>query len=432
MAFPRARRFAACVISILPALVVAQVPQESSPTIAPVTAGVPLSLRDAVVAALRGNPDLKGFAFSLRAQDARADAARLRPAPVLSAELENFAGTGTASGVSALEATFALSQVVELAGKRALRVDVAKSGRSALDIERRAAQLDVLAEVSRRYIEVAAGQQRLDLARQGFDLARQTAEAVQRRVDAAKSPMAEIRRATVELKRADIERRHAEHQLLSSRVQLAAMWGEPAAGFGDANADLFNIPPVPEFETLIGRLEANPDFLRFASEARVRDAELRLAQAQRTPDIQLSIGVRRLQNTRDQALVAGFSMPLFSRSQAAPAISEARALRDQVDSQSESHRVRVRTQLYALHQELRHSVDEAGLLRSELLPEIEKALEETRYAYDRGRYGYLELVDGQRAFLEVKRAYLDAAINAQLLQTEIERLTGVAIAESNP
>jgi outer membrane protein, heavy metal efflux system len=156
----RAHRLVACAISLLPAIGVAQVAQESSPAIPGVRTANALSLRDAIVAALGGNPDLKGFGFSLRAQDARIDAARLKPAPVFSAELENFGGTGSASGLSSSEATFALSQVVELAGKRALRVDIGQASRSALETERRAAQLDVLAEVSRRYIEVAADQQR--------------------------------------------------------------------------------------------------------------------------------------------------------------------------------------------------------------------------------------------------------------------------------
>jgi cobalt-zinc-cadmium efflux system outer membrane protein len=125
-------------------------------------------------------------------------------------------------------------------------------------------------------------------------------------------------------------------------------------------------------------------------------------------------------------------MPLYSRSQAAPAIAEARALRDRVATDSDAHRIRVRTQLYVLHQELRHYVEAARLLQSELIPELEKALEETRYAYERGRYSYLELIDGQRAFLEVRRAQLDSATSAQILQTEIERLAGASLAEPNP
>jgi cobalt-zinc-cadmium efflux system outer membrane protein len=54
----------------------------------------PLTLRQAIQAALAANPDLAGFAYELRAQDARTDAAGLRPAPTLSADIENIRVSG--------------------------------------------------------------------------------------------------------------------------------------------------------------------------------------------------------------------------------------------------------------------------------------------------------------------------------------------------
>jgi cobalt-zinc-cadmium efflux system outer membrane protein len=55
---------------------------------------------------------------------------------------------------------------------------------------------------------------------------------------------------------------------------------------------------------------------------------------------------------------------------------------------------------------------------------MEAALEAARNAYERGRYSYLEWADAQRELVEVQRALIDAATNAHLLRTEIERLTG--------
>jgi cobalt-zinc-cadmium efflux system outer membrane protein len=62
-----------------------------------------------------------------------------------------------------------------------------------------------------------------------------------------------------------------------------------------------------------------------------------------------------------------------------------------------------------------------------VLPEMEAALEATRYAFERGRYSYLEWVDAQRELVEVQRALIDASVNAHLFRTEIERLTGEAL-----
>jgi cobalt-zinc-cadmium efflux system outer membrane protein len=62
---------------------------------------------------------------------------------------------------------------------------------------------------------------------------------------------------------------------------------------------------------------------------------------------------------------------------------------------------------------------------------LEKALKQTDYAYERGRYSYLELVDAQRTWQEARRALIEAAERAQTLQVEIERLTGEPLANEN-
>ncbi|HXG28623.1 MAG TPA: TolC family protein [Nevskiales bacterium] len=391
-------------------------------------AGPPLSLREAVQLTLQRNPDLQVFAFALRAQDARTQQAGLRPPPELSAEIENALGSGETKGFDTAEATFALSQVIELGGKRSRRIAASQLGREALSVEQQAAQLDVLAEVTRRFVHVASDQEQLALTRRATELTRTTVAAVQRRVEAAKSPDVELYRARASLTRAEIDLRHAEHELLASRRKLAAMWGEREARFGTVEADLYAMPAPTPYEQLVARMAANPDFVRFASEARLRDAEIRLAEARRRPDVTLTGGIRRLQETSDTAFVVGFSVPLFAGRQAAPAIAEAQALRGQTDAEREAAFVKAQAQVYELYQELAHAINETGTLKQDVLPQMEEALKQTEYAYDRGRYSYLELVDGQRAYLDSQRALIEAATTAQTLQAEIERLTGEPLA----
>lgn len=391
-------------------------------------APAPLTLRQAIQAALAANPDLAGFAYELRAQDARTDAAGLRPAPTLSADVENILGSGDHRRLNDAETTFALSQVVELGGKRAARVGAARAGRELLTVTEQAAQLDVLAEVTRRFIHVAGDQEQFALTRKATALARETVQAVNLRVQAAKAPQAELRRARITLARAEVEQEHAEHELRTSRRRLAALWGDGEARFGRVAADLYRLPhPVP-FEDLLARLDRNPDFVRFASEARLRDAELRLAEARRRADITVSGGLRHLEATGDQALVVGFSLPLGAGRRAAPAIAEASALRALTDAQRQAAEVRARTQLYALYQELGHAITETRLLQDRVLPEMTAALDETRDAYQRGRYSYLEWVEAQREFIAIRRSLIEAAQNAQVFQAEIERLTGEPVA----
>lgn len=396
---------------------------EASPATLPA-----LSLEQAVSAALGGNPGLVPFAYQLKARSSRVDAAGLQPPPEFSSQLENVLGTGRTRGLRGAEASIALSQVIELGDQRARRVDAARVGVETVVIARRAAQLDVLAEVSRRFIHVASDQEQLRLTHLATGLAEKTVREVQRRVSAAKSPEVELHRARIALSRAQVEEEHAEHELLTSRRKLAAMWGEREPRFGEVQADLFALPEVLDFEQLSTRLAASPDFLRFSTEARQRDAELRLAQAKARSHFTLSAGVRRLQDSDDTAFIAGVSLPLFGQRQARPAIAEAQALRAEVDADSAVARLKAETQLFELVQELKHSITAAEMLRDQVLPQMEEALRETEYAWQRGRYGYLEWVEAQRERVAVQRALIEAAANAHLFQTEIERLTGAPLA----
>ena len=394
--------------------------------------GEPLTLRAAVERTLTENPELAGFGYRLRAQSARAEAAYLRPPLELRGDIEDFLGNGTKSGFDSAEATFSIARVVELGDKRDYRKAAADAALSLIEIERAAAELDVLAELTRRFIHVARDQELLRVTRRATELARETASSTEARVAAARAPEVELRRARVTLARAEIDEEHAEHELLAARRALAAMWGERVDAFGRIEADLDTLPAVDSFEAFEARLANNPDFLRFVSAARLRDAEIRLAEAHARSDLVLSGGIRHLEQTSDQALVFGISMPLGRAARAENARAEAQARRGQNDAESAAHAVRVNAELFGIYQELRHANTEAGILRASVLPEMEAALAATRVAYEQGRYSFLEWVDAQRALIDVERALIEASANAHLFAAEMERLTSEPLSPANP
>jgi cobalt-zinc-cadmium efflux system outer membrane protein len=383
-----------------------------------------LTLASAIEQTRASNPELRVYAPRLAAARAGAELASLRPPLELSADVEDAFGTGRASSFDTAETTFALSQVVELGGKRELRGEVAAARTALVDAERAAAELDVLAEVSRRFIHVAADQEHLALTMRATALADDNLTAAAARVAAARAPDVELRRARVTRARAAVEQEHAEHELLASRRRLAAMWGDDEARFERVGADLFALPPSEGYEELAALLESNPDFARFATEERLRDAELRVAEAHARTNLTWRAGLRFLHETDDESFVFGVTLPLKASQRARPEIAMARAEREHTAAEREAHLVRAAAQLFELFQELRHAVTEAEVLRTSVVPEMEAALVATRTAFERGRYGYLEWVDAQRELLEVQRALIDASANAHLYRTEIERLTG--------
>jgi cobalt-zinc-cadmium efflux system outer membrane protein len=386
----------------------------------------------ATAAALAGNPELRVAAFELRASEGRIQQAGLRPNPELALELENFGGSGETSGTDVLETTLTLSQVVELGGKRERRHELASSGHEVLTLERRIRQLDVLAEVARRFLDVVLAQERLNLSQTALDLAEQTFSVMERRVRAARSPRAEQTRAAIARTRSRLDRARARQGLDAARVQLAATWGEDQARFTTAVADLYALPSTEAIDTLTERLERSPDFLHYAAEQRLREAELELARARARPSLKLSAGVRRLEESDDTALVAGVSLPipLFDRRQGQR--TEGRSRIAKTEAERSAAFVKARATLLALHGELHVALAEVEALRGELLPQAQRALEQTRSGFERGRFSYLELASAQQDVLDTESAAIEAAGTSHRLHTEIERLTGEPLGTATP
>ncbi|MBL8269569.1 MAG: TolC family protein [Steroidobacter sp.] len=416
-----ARACTACALLFVIPSVNAQSPGES------VNPEGELTLARGIDAALRSNPDLLASAYELSAAQARIVQAGLRPNPGLGLELENFAGTGATKRIDSLETTLSLSQVVELGGKRGLRRAAAEADLDVVGVEQRARELDVLSEVTGRFIDVVAAQERVRFAIQATALAQKTLDAIGARVEAGRSPEAERSRARIALTRALLEQRQAESELRAARYALSATWGSPEPAFTSARAELFDLRAVESFQALMDKLEQSPDFTRFASESRLREAELRLARVQARPNLTFSVGVRRFEVNSDTALVAGFSMPLpvYDRNQGT--IREAQVRLNQTDALRNAARVRARASLLALYQEMNTDRARVDTLRNEAMPQAQLALDQTRSGYDRGRFSFLELITVQEELLALQAAAIDAAADYHRVLAEIERLTSAAL-----
>jgi cobalt-zinc-cadmium efflux system outer membrane protein len=179
-------------------------------------------------------------------------------------------------------------------------------------------------------------------------------------------------------------------------------------------------------------MDANPNLARFLSKQRVDEAVLNLARAQRKPDWHVSAGVRRFELSDDEALVANITLPLTLRNRNQGRIAEARANLAQTHADATAARIRYETLLFVVYQELQHSLHRFNTFRDDVIPRYEQALKETRDAYELGRYSYFEWRTVQEELLGARNALLEASVDAHNRAIEIERLTGVRMAQPGP
>lgn len=390
--------------------------------------GAELTLREALARTAQASPTLKPLLLELPALDGRREQAGLRPNPELDLQIENAPGSGDYADFGSAEITLALSQLIELGDKRRFRVDAVDAGYAVSAAEIRVAQLDLAAEVLRRFVRVAGDQERLKLAQRHSALSEQTLQAVTTRVDAARSPAAELHRARAARESTLLEERSAERELAAARNHLASLWADAAADFDTVRADIYVLPEAGGYDALLESLRQSPHMQWLLSETRMRDAELKLAQAQARPDLTIGGGVRRLEESDDFALVFSVQLPLALRNRNQGAIREAGVRREQADARFDEAFMRNRAELYRFYAELEQAGAEVDALRRRVLPELELAVLNTEQAYRNGRYSYLELVDAQHSLVQVNAALIEAAARYHLLLAELERLTGESLA----
>ena len=391
------------------------------------TAAEELTLAAATKKTLAQNPFLNIYKLQDEAAQARRETAALRPAFDLGIEVENFAGADAAQGFDETEVTVSLSSVIELGSKRSARIAVMDSKSGMLRIELQAEALDVLGAMTSQFVNALVLKEQVSLAQQALVLASRTTIAVQERVDAGVAPDAELLRATALESQAKISAERIERQLDIAVVGLSTYWGGREQLQYDLQGDLFNFGEERKFTELWELVVASPVVRTFASQERLRDAEIRLAESKSQLDIRWSLGVRRLEGLKDNALVGSFEIPLNTRRRNRSEIAAVQAERAEVGVRREQALNHLYARLYDAYATRAQSIRAANTLANDAIPDLNKALEETQSAFEAGLYSYLELIAAQRALIDAKQTHIVTAANALQAAVIIEQLTGISL-----
>ena len=386
-----------------------------------------INLRDAIRATMENNPQFSSFHLRQVALQGEQKTAGLRPPLEFSAGLENVFGDDQYNDTDSAELTLSLSKVIELGGRRSARLDITNQRQQQLAAQRRILELDLLAEVTRRFINVVATQDRLALQTKAIHRAEKTVSSIRLRVDVGRAPKSELARARASLTQTKLAHRQAQRTLNADRISLAALWAKPEANFKSVNANLLRLDQAEPLDKLLNELEKNPDILIYATEDRLREAELKLVRSKRWPSIEPSMGYRQFEASDNSAWVFGLSVPLFNQQRSEGAIAKATAEHLNVDAQRKVALLEMRAQMLGLYQQYEQALDEVDTLKNNVLPKLKQARNETQKAFNKGRYSYLDWKAVQHEEMVVELALINAAARAHQLHTEIERLSGKAL-----
>lgn len=383
-----------------------------------------LDLNQAISLVMESNPEIQSAQLELKAAEYRMLQAGLRPNPNLSFQAENVLGKNELSGFDSAEYTAQLEQTLEIGGKRSKRVESAELNRQLRVFNFTARQLDVEAETVRRFTALQGAQEQLALDREFMSLAQEFQKAVAARVQAGKVSAMEEEKAKILLSKQKAVLFKAENELASARVRLSSMWGSSKPGFDSVSGDFFSIPLLRAMSDLVEGVKENPDVGRWKAELAQRNAGVKAEKAARLPDVTIAGGVRRFNDTGDNAFVLGLSLPLplFDRNQGN--VLQSATLVSIAEKEQYSANLAANTELEKAYHEFLSASNKVSTLKIEIIPRATTVYDSVKAGYVQGKFSYLDVLDAQRTLFEARGEYIDAMVACRSAAADIGRISG--------
>lgn len=374
-----------------------------------------LTLEQALEEAEARSPAIIAARARVDAAEARIRQAGFRSNPELSVEVENFLGTGDLSGFQGTETTVAVSQRLDLGGRRRNRVAAARAQLLTEQLRLGIARADLTQSVREQFARAVTAHERLRIATENERLARELARVAGILVNEGREPPLRAIRARSAAAQATAELEAARAEERAARGTLASLFGvtDPPESVAGALLDLqpSTIDPEQSLEVRLAEAE------QFLAEAGVGQA---VSDGRLDPAV--GLGVRHVAETGDVGLVAGVSMPLpvFDRNQGNISAARAEVRAAEANLASVTATARVRAQNAIINVEAAQARVEA--LEAAAVPEAAEAVRLAEISYREGRATLLELLDAQNAYRTAQLALVEARLAQALATAELGRV----------
>ncbi len=384
-----------------------------------------LSLSEAIQLTLEHHPKLTTFVHKIEAAKGLIDQAGVSERANIHLTVEDFAGSGEFSSFDGAQTTLSIDWLLQshvIAG----RVKSAQAASGQQIIEQQITALDLSAQTSRLYIQGLVEKQRLSLAEEAVQQARDTLSAIGKRVTLGKSPEFERLQAEVTLAQRELAVEDLHHTLLTTFYALGAQWSNFDHRY-DLSGDLFKIPQLADADEKFEQLLTHPALDLLVTKQRIAASKVELSRIQAKPQWRISTGIRRFEATDDFGLVAGLSVPLGKDRSSEGKIRRFYAQQEEYIAEYTTLHQQLKTQLYSLLQEIKHSTHVIDALEQKIIPSLTDAENLALSAYESGKLSYTQWSDILNKKLIFEQELLTAYETIHMQHIELQRLTGTSL-----
>ena len=316
-----------------------------------------------------------------------------------------------------LAQNYSFSQLIEVAGKRGLRIESSGFATQAAESDFRDALRIFSNMVSDAYYDLLLMQKNRWLAAEIFQHYQQLTAANQLRLKSGDIAESDFLRVKMEATRAESELDNAQAAVEQAQAKLAMTlrWPDNSLKFvaKEQWPSLKEIGQQQSKEQLIEQaLQKRPDLLADKQRAEQADKQLELARRLKYPDVTVNAGYARDPgNNNLNAFFVGFNVPVPVFNQYQGEADKAAVNLNQNRLAVEQTELNIRNEVVSALATLQSADKILNRFNDGLLDDAKAVRNSAELAYSKGATSVLDFIEAQRSYKNIMRDYYAAMIN---------------------
>ena len=399
-------------------------------TIPQSAAANPLSISQAVSEALKGNPELRGLVADMTAAKGEVLTARTFRNPELTIEPGVRQTQDSGGSRSDFHANFALSQLFEFPGKRALKIALAESDLKARQIALEGFRFQLSTEVRRAFFDLLVADKTVGLRNEQVESARVFFASSRERTERGYASEFETVKGQADLVAAQKALREAEAKRVEARVTLNALLGRRPTSLIEITGSLENLTPAKSGDNFRGvALARNPSLRIKYLEAEKAGLQLRVTRFGRRPDFAIGPVVEYLPNEQTYGLGVTVALPLWDQKKGE--IQTATAQQQRALADTEKAQVEIGSAVTKAAEKLEVAKKELALYTPDLLAKLKGFVDQAEKQYAQSTTTLLIYLDAKKTYFDTLADYYGALGTLAAVRTELEAAVGVPLETQN-
>lgn len=386
-----------------------------------------LTLNDAVNLFLQQNLDIVAARFEIENADAEKLTAKLRPNPEFSASFDDLPLDFSGPFFSEQEIAYGISQTFELGGKRRKRINAANANAELARANFQVTMWQLTNDLKRKFYITILANDLLKLANDNQSTFNEVLKHTTEQFKQGEISGLDLRRLEVEKLKFDADvansRRDYEVALRDFRLVLGGDYKSTDVtpiGSIDYKAYDFVLADLRDKS-----LAARPDLKAAQISEFAADSNIKLQDAQRIPDVNVGVGLKRVIVDNLYSFGIGFTLPVFDRNQG----ERVKALIQKKKAQNDQ-KILANVVLSDVEKALASFESQKSrveLYQTGVLTKVDEIQNLTDFSFKAGEGTVLDLLDAIRTRRETLASYYQALFDYENALLDLELATATPL-----